>query len=432
MTHTVKLKRRYPPDGNRSHWVWVLRYWSADACKEIGEVIGWYAAARDAWRPRWCKGPRLTESQAKEKQVRRRNDLRERRVGQPEPTHEERGIDSASVSLDQWIEVYVKETRGTVRETTLREIHDALLSLDRAASPATATAVNHRTVKQFIQARGRDGIQRSTIWKQISALRRVWYDAHIDPNPWAQPKLRRQLKSAPKDWHWYSTEQFGRLMAKCDEWRTREEDAKRSGWKWVAFKGMVAVAYTGGLRLGEISNLTWADVDADAAEILIAPKTRSASTLPWEPKDHELRVVPLAAVVGGILERLRETVEDGNPYVFVSANRHALIMNLASAANWREGKRLINNVRRDFRVLCEAAKVPICAFHSLRKSCCTNLLEGGVAPHAVQKIIGHASLETTIKYYSKVRRDQIAVAREVADRYTADRGSCAPAKAKTA
>ncbi|MBN1346717.1 MAG: tyrosine-type recombinase/integrase [Phycisphaerae bacterium] len=88
-----------------------------------------------------------------------------------------------------------------------------------------------------------------------------------------------------------------------------------------------------------------------------------------------------------------------------------------SSLPWGVCRPLINNLLKNFTSLCKAAEVPRCAFHSLRKSCCTNLLEGGVAPHAVQKILGHASLETTIKYYSKVRRDQIAVAREVSERY---------------
>ena len=86
---------------------------------------------------------------------------------------------------------------------------------------------------------------------------------------------------------------------------------------------------------------------------------------------------------------------------------------------WRDDKALVNNLRRNFRSLCDKADVPKDAFHSLRKACCTNLLEGGVAPHAVQKIMGHSSLETTIRYYSKVRRDQISVAREVSQKYEA-------------
>jgi site-specific recombinase XerD len=89
---------------------------------------------------------------------------------------------------------------------------------------------------------------------------------------------------------------------------------------------------------------------------------------------------------------------------------------MAHAKDWRETKPLVNNTRRDFRKLCKAVDIPIDAFHSLRKSYCTNLLEGGIAPHAVQKIMGHSSVETTIKYYSKVRKSQITAAREISKR----------------
>lgn len=52
---------------------------------------------------------------------------------------------------------------------------------------------------------------------------------------------------------------------------------------------------------------------------------------------------------------------------------------------------------------------------------CTNLLEGAgggkpMEPHAVQKLMGHSSVETTIRCYSKVRQDAISVAREIVDR----------------
>lgn len=454
MTWTVKLKKRYPPGGDRSHWVWLLRYWSADACKEIGEVIGWYAPARDPWQPKWCKGPRLVQTQAREIQVQRREDLRKGRVGQPEVAPSEKEGDSWSLPFVQWIALYVENTRGTVRDTTLLEINEALIALNKAASPATVLDVSHQTVKKFIQVRLRGGlkaeeaadgaarrrhrrhrqraVQRSTVWKQISALRRVWYDAQIEPNPWAEPKLRRQLKSVPKDWQWYSTEHLGRLMSQCEAWRTREEGAGRTGRKWIAFKGMVAVAYTAGLRLGEINHLTWADVDLDAAEITISPKLKTETTVPWGPKDHERRVVPLTPTVQEIFAALRESAGDANPYIFVSVERHRHAMKRAAAGTWHDAQKLVNNVRRDFRKLCKAAGVPVCAFHSLRKSCCTNLLEGGVAPHAVQKILGHASLETTIKYYSKVRRDQIAVARGVSEGYISQRQATPAIKAKSA
>ncbi len=417
MPSIVKLKKRYPPDRDMTHWTWILRYWSADGVKEFQEAIGWFAPTRDPWKPRGCSGPRLTEKDARAIQFQRRTELLSGLVGQPEPAEEVRTSDPASEPFDQWVKDYVEETRGTVRDSTLKEYRLALQALSKATSPAFATSVDHRTVKRFIQARLVGGAERSTVWKQVGSLRRVWYDACIEPNPWTDPKLRRQLKSTPKDWHWYSPSEFSQLMAKCDEWQVRAEKAGREKRKWLAIKGMIAVAYTGGLRMGEINHLIWSDVDLDADEIVVTPKSATDTTLKWGPKDHERRVAPLALVAKDILEQLCAIADEGNPYVFLSPDRHARIMASPKVKSWPENRPLINNLMRNFASLCKAANVPLCAFHSLRKSCCTNLLEGGVVPHAVQKIMGHSSLETTIKYYSKVRRDQIAMAREVAQQY---------------
>jgi integrase len=430
MTHTVKLKKLYPRDGPKSHWVWVLRYQYPRCDKEASEVIGWYAPVRDSWQPQRCKGPRLTDKQAQEIRTQRRNDLREGRIGEEEQTQQQKVNDSATMPFPQWIESYVQATRGTIRETTLREYERALRDMDRIVLPKTAGAVDHLAVKRFIQARLKHGAKRTTVWKDISSLKRVWYDARIDPNPWTEPKLKRQLKCATKGWCWYSTEHFQRMMNKCDEFRVRTDELKRDGRKWLALKGMVAVAYTSGLRAGELNHLTWSDVNLEPGEIEITPKDRSETTLTWNPKDNERRIVPLASTARAILEELRQTADDGNPYVFLSGKRYHHI--LANADRWREGKPLINNLRRDFRRLCQTADVPVGEFHSLRKSCCTNLLEGGVAPHTVQKIMGHSSLETTIKYYSKVRRDQIAVARQVSEAYASGKSSQSTLRIKSA
>ena len=40
--------------------------------------------------------------------------------------------------------------------------------------------------------------------------------------------------------------------------------------------------------------------------------------------------------------------------------------------------------------------------HDLRRSCAPELLRRGVAPKTVQRILGHANLTTTMKYYAAV------------------------------
>ncbi|MFA5864792.1 MAG: tyrosine-type recombinase/integrase [Phycisphaerae bacterium] len=158
-------------------------------------------------------------------------------------------------------------------------------------------------------------------------------------------------------------------------------------------------------------------INFETGEIEVAPKRSTEKTLPWESKDHERRLAPLTQQTRLIFEEIRQVSDPENPYVFISAKRYKHLM--IHKDQWRDDKALVNNLRRNFRSLCDKADVPKDAFHSLRKACCTNLLEGGVAPHAVQKIMGHSSLETTIRYYSKVRRDQISVAREVSQKYEA-------------
>ena len=41
--------------------------------------------------------------------------------------------------------------------------------------------------------------------------------------------------------------------------------------------------------------------------------------------------------------------------------------------------------------------------HDLRGSCATELLRRGVAPKTVQRILGHANLTTTMRYYASVQ-----------------------------
>lgn len=63
----------------------------------------------------------------------------------------------------------------------------------------------------------------------------------------------------------------------------------------------------------------------------------------------------------------------------------------------------LNNVWRDFGVLCRRADVARYAkpFHTLRKSCITDWAKVHPA-HVVQEWAGHASVETTTRHYLKV------------------------------
>ncbi|MCB9850529.1 MAG: tyrosine-type recombinase/integrase, partial [Phycisphaerales bacterium] len=77
-----------------------------------------------------------------------------------------------------------------------------------------------------------------------------------------------------------------------------------------------------------------------------------------------------------------------------------------------EARKWINNFNRDWRALCERAKVTADEFHSLRKSRITLWLEDGVKPHVVRELAGHKDIETTMRYYTKVRDSARDAARQ--------------------
>ena len=69
------------------------------------------------------------------------------------------------------------------------------------------------------------------------------------------------------------------------------------------------------------------------------------------------------------------------------------------------------NIRRNWQLMCEKAGVDDVTFHDLRATCITEWFEQGLMPHEVQRLAGHSSIETTMKYYVGYRESMIDRAR---------------------
>jgi integrase len=61
-----------------------------------------------------------------------------------------------------------------------------------------------------------------------------------------------------------------------------------------------------------------------------------------------------------------------------------------------------------FRVQCDAANLPHCSFHGLRKSASVRLAEAGCTPHEIAAITGHASLKEIVRYTKTADRKRLA------------------------
>ncbi|MCX5648354.1 MAG: site-specific integrase [Planctomycetota bacterium] len=178
---------------------------------------------------------------------------------------------------------------------------------------------------------------------------------------------------------------------------------------WRAF---LVLVYSTGLRLREATNLTWKDVEFQPGQVHVTRKAGGPWIQPWQPKDHEMRSVPLPEQAVSLLAAWQAVAPEGCPYVFMEHGRWEYYRRQVSEGRWRTGLDLVNNMLRRFKTLCRRAGVGPYTIHDLRRSCITNWARR-LPIHVVQQLAGHSEIQTTETYYLSVHEDDLARAREV-------------------
>jgi site-specific recombinase XerD len=143
---------------------------------------------------------------------------------------------------------------------------------------------------------------------------------------------------------------------------------------------LLAILYATGLRRGELSRLDVSDWDRESSVLKIDGR-----------KVGRERSVPVGAGVWRCIEgylphrhnRLEATGKLGEAALFVNA--------LGQRMN---GCGISGLIER----LAESAGVPHVTPHQFRHSCASDLLEAGVTIPEVQRILGHAAIESTVRY----------------------------------
>lgn len=148
------------------------------------------------------------------------------------------------------------------------------------------------------------------------------------------------------------------------------------------------VALMTGMRKGEILALKWKDVNFETGEIYVAKSIAHNGDRPVvkEPKTSAgIRTVPLLKSLETVLRE-----RQGNPDDYIISDN---------------GKTPLTNRRYTtlFRHYCEETGIT-CTAHQLRHSFATIAFEHGVDVKAVQEILGHRQLSTTMDIYTDFRK----------------------------
>lgn len=149
---------------------------------------------------------------------------------------------------------------------------------------------------------------------------------------------------------------------------------------WTRFRHLIRFLLDTGCRLGEPLQATanWFVFHGEGDPVIEIPA--------WATKTQKARAVPLTPAIVETLPYLRITSEPGTGRIFPFRPATAWYM-------W-------NTIRADVRAL--GGDIDEVNIHTLRHTCITRLLRGGMALHLVSKWAGHANIQITIERYGKV------------------------------
>lgn len=168
-------------------------------------------------------------------------------------------------------------------------------------------------------------------------------------NPVSKVKLFRENN---KRLRYLEKEEIAKLLARCNN----------------HLKPIVIVALNTGMRKGEILNLKWHDIDFRRGIIYLL-----------NTKNGEKREIPLNEQAKTALIRVRKHPD--SPYIFCNT----------------EGKPY-GDIKKTFLTTLKKTGIINFRFHDLRHTFASHLVMSGVDLNTVRELMGHKSLEMTLRY----------------------------------
>jgi integrase len=253
-------------------------------------------------------------------------------------------------------------------------------------------------VIRYRQARLEKGTSPRTVNKEVGALSTM-LNWGVDPakligsNPIGGiPPLPHDH---PKDGRTLSDDEVRRLLEKS-----------KQPWKDIWYAFLVT-----GLRKDELAGLTFRDIDWEAREIIVRGGVA---------KNHRERRVPIDAGLWDILRCQEAGRQERQPgtgrtpkiaarvrerfsreHVFVNTQNTPLTHRSGLYAAFMRSCAKASIQTRTFDA--EGRLVEHVDVHSLRRTFATSLIVGGADPKSVQELLGHRTLEMTMKIYTKIK-----------------------------
>ncbi len=232
--------------------------------------------------------------------------------------------------------------------------------LDKFFEGWRAISIGPDAIRKFVLERQDAECSNASINRALSALKRMFVLAVRDGKLQNAPHIAL-LKEPPARKGFLELEAFRKLRGELPDY----------------MRAPVTMAFFTGMRLGEISRLTWQQVDL---------KDRTLNLNPGETKNDEARIIPLNSETVQMLKMLPRDQEFvfGQPLgQFRKSWRNACVRaELGKFEKLENGAVVYNGL----------------TFHDLRRSGVRNLIRAGVSEQVAMKISGHKTTSIFRRY----------------------------------
>jgi len=264
--------------------------------------------------------------------------------------------------------VYLKNERGLSARTLVayqRDL-DLLLQYLEAQGIDQPARVTQHHIRAFIAQRHRQGLGGKSLQRLLSAVRSLFrwmlregLAEHNPATPVRAPKSPRHLPAT------LDADSIGQLLEiPCDTPLA------------VRDKAIMELFYSSGLRLSELADLRWEQLDLASGMVTVTGK------------GNRTRMVPVGRMASEALLEWRKArvnfVSFEEPHVFVSQRGNPIA---------------VRTIQTRIRYWAKRQGIPQNVYpHLLRHSFASHMLESSGDLRAVQELLGHADISTTQIY----------------------------------